>query len=499
MAISTLAPPASTANKFEPFTPVWWATRLHERLEERRAENEVYRRYADGDHDNPHIEEKASRAFRRIMGLAKTNLSGLIIEAAAERMAVQGFRFGDDPNDDDEAWAIWQGSDFDGESELLITESLTVGRSFVLVEPPGPGEKRPRLYGEDADQMILAYAAGRRTDRMAGWKEWVDEWTGQTFGTLYLPDRIIKLQSSRPLNSYDISLPMYWTFRDERMESEPNPLGEVPVWEIPNRPRMQPGEVRSEIFDVIVDQDACNHIALNALIAAEYGAFRQKWMTGLSIPRDPVTGAAIEPFDVAVNRMLISENEEARFGDFNPTALGPYIELYESRVKHMAAVSRTPVAMLLGGMVNVSAEALALSVAGLVQKVKRKFRYTEQPFESALRAAFKMMGDDRAEAENAETVWVDPEVRSSAQQADAAVKLVAGEVITAQTAQELYLGMSAPQRTRDQAWRDSNSPMLQLADRMAGQEASGLPAGPDVSDEPLLSPGQLIRGPIPRQ
>jgi hypothetical protein len=480
VTLATLDAP-QLATKFEPLTPAWWATRLHNQLVQRQPHIVKMRRYANGDHDNPSIEARASRAFRRIMGLSKTNLSGLIIDATSERMAISGFRFGDAPESDKDAWAIWQQSDFDADFELVINEALTAGRAFILVEPTAPGDKWPSLYAEDATQMIVAYEPGNRRNRLAAWKEWIDDWTGKTFGTLYLPDEIYKLQARRPLMVGDATLPLHWVLRDEQTEYERNPLGEVPVWEVPNRPKLQIGAVQSEIEDVIVDQDACNHISLNALIAAEYGAFKQKWMTGLSIPRDPVTGQAVEPFDVAVNRMLISENENAKFGDFEATALNPYIELYESRVKHMAAVSRTPVAMLLGGMVNVSAEALALSVAGLVQKVKRKTRYMDQAPEAALRAAFKLAGDPRANATTAETIWVDPEIRSAAQQADAAVKLVSGDVIARQTAQEIYLGMTGPQRARDDVSMRSNSLLLEMADRL------------DAQSQPTISARQLTR------
>ena len=50
------------------------------------------------------------------------------------------------------------------------------------------------------------------------------------------------------------------------------------------------------------------------------------------------------------------------------------------------------------------------------------------------------------------------ETRSKAQDADAAVKLTQGDspVITAQTAQEKYLGMSQTERDRDAAWRLEN-------------------------------------------
>jgi hypothetical protein len=448
-------------------TPRWWVSRLYAQLVERQPDIDFYGRYVDGVHDAPTLEEKASRAFRRIVGLSPTNLTGLVVEATAERLEVQGFRFGDSPDADGDAYRIWQGSDFDSESELLMTAALTAGRSFVMVEPPRSGDGLPRLYAEDASQMVVAYESGRRDRRLAALKVWVDEWTAERHATLYLPGSLHKFRApAAPVAGVDAPR---WELRDPEVDGERNPLGTVPVFELRNRPKLR-GPVRSEVHDVISDQDACNHIALNALIAAEYGAFRQKWATGLEVPRDPVTGQAIEPFDVAVNRILINESDEpgARFGDFNATDLKPYIELYESRVKHMAAVSQTPVSTF-GIVPNVSAEALALSITGLVNKVARRAKHFEQPFEAALRLAFRSIGDPRGDAVTAETIWKDPEIRSFAQMADAAQKLTGGPVITPQTAQEFILGMTETQRARDEAWRGENDVLGSFARDLEAQ------------------------------
>jgi hypothetical protein len=65
------------------------------------------------------------------------------------------------------------------------------------------------------------------------------------------------------------------------------------------------------------------------------------------------------------------------------------------------------------------------------------------------------MGDPRADTPNIEVKWAEMETRSMAQAADAAVKLTTGAdpVITPQTAQEKYLGMTQTERDRDDAWR----------------------------------------------
>lgn len=470
MTVEAIAPVSVAA----PFSPAWWVGRLHQQMRARQPEIDLCQRYVDGAHDDPTVEARASRAFRRILGLSKTNLTGLIVEATAERMAVQGFRFGDQPEADGDAWAVWQASDFDAESELAITAALTVGRSYVLVEPP-QGDGLPRLYAEDASQVIVAYAPGRRQERLAALKLWVDEWTADLFATLYLPGSLHKFRADAPRGGVTNTTPQ-WGWRTPGLEGEPNPMGEVPIFELQNRPSLKVGTARSEVIDVLSDQDRANHIALNSLIAAEYGAFRQKWATGIEVPRDE-NGNAVEPFDVAVNRILISENDQGRFGDFNATDLKPYIDLYESTVRHMAAVTRTPASYMLGHMANLSAEALAAAEAGLVKKVERRRRHFEQPFEAAMRLAFRAMGDPRGSIPTVETVWEDAEIRSHAQAADAAVKLVQSAVIAPQTAQEKYLGMGETERQRDENWRREND-VLGGFDATLNAQAAGFP--PDL-------------------
>ena len=80
---------------------------------------------------------ETSRKFQRIAGLATTNLTGLAVEATAERMSVEGIRIGDEPDADKDVWDnIWQRSDFDAGSQDAITGALVYSRSMVSVEPP---------------------------------------------------------------------------------------------------------------------------------------------------------------------------------------------------------------------------------------------------------------------------------------------------------------------------------------------------------------------------
>ncbi len=444
-------------------TPEWWVARLYRDLQDRQGEMQLYRDLVDDVHAPANTQE-TSRKFARLAGLSTTNLTGLVVEATAERMEVEGFRFGDDPDSDKDAWRIWQASDFDAGSGDAITHALVYGRCPISVDPAGP-----RLLVEDPRQVVVAYSSDGRRERLAALKVFVDEWTGVRLATLYLPSAIYRFQDAGSPGSQRPT----WTPRSivGTPAVSANPLGEVPFFELRNRPL---GRTRSEIANLVVPQMRLNQAVFNSDAVAEYGAFRQKWATGIEVPRDPVTNKPVAPYEAHVAKLFVAEGNDAKFGDFNPTNLSGYLALGRDIATHMARVSRVPVTYFLTDVSNLSADALALLISGLVKKCERRVKGYEPAFEGAMRLAFKSLGDARANQMDAEVRWATMETRSVAQDADAAVKLTQGDnpVITPQTAQEKYLGMSQTERDRDNAWRLENGVSADLAGLLAADDAT---------------------------
>jgi hypothetical protein len=347
-------------------------------------------------------------------------------------MSVEGIRIGDEPEADKDAWRIWKDSDFDAGSDEAITSALICERSFVSVSPP-KGDENPRLSFEDPSQVVLAYSP--EGERVAALKVFGDEWTGDTFGTLYTPGFIVRMTQQGEGDPFGSSR---WMARQMPAGSQAvtrNPLGEVPF---------------------------------NIQAIAEYGAFRQKWATGIEVPRNPETGQPIAPYEAHVTKLMVAEGSEAKFGDFNATDLKPHLDLAREIAGHMARISRLPATYFMTEVSNVGAETLALIVGGLVAKCKRRVKGYEPGLEGAMRLAFKARGQDGDAAKaksRIEVKWAEMETRSMAQAADAAVKLTTGEnpVITPQTAQEKWLGMSQTERDRDAAWRLENGSGADLA------------------------------------
>lgn len=447
-----------------PGSPEWWVDRLYRELMDRQPDMQLYRDLVDDVHEPANTAEK-SQKFAMMAGLATTNLTGLVIEATAERMEVEGFRFGDDPDGDKDAWRIWQESDFDAGSGEAITHALVYGRCPISVDPTANG---PRLLVEDPRQVIVAYSSDGRRERLAALKVFTDEWTGKRFATLYLPGAILRYvdDGANPL----VASQPIWRPRQVTGTPavSPNPLGEVPFFELRNRPL---GRTRSEIANLVIPQKRLNQAVYNTDAVAEYGAFRQKWATNIEVPRNPETGEPIAPYESSVTKLFVAEGD-AKFGDFGATDLSGYLKLGQDIAAHMARVSRVPVTYFLTDVANLSADALALLVSGLVKKCERRVKGYEPAFEGAMRLAFKSLGDQRAYQMDAETKWASMETRSVAQDADAAVKLTQGDnpVITPQTAQEKYLGMSQTERDRDAAWRLENGAAVDLAAILAEAE-----------------------------
>lgn len=407
----------------DPGTSMWWLDRLSKKLDLRLSAIRRYNDYYSGKHSPAFGDTRWKSAFgSRFRGFSD-NFTELVVDSVEERLNVEGFRIADAAGDQD-AWRIWQENNLDAESQIAHTEALVKSCSYALV---WGNSERADITIEDPLQVVVAHAANNRRNKTAAIKRWIDD-SGLLFATLYLPDRIEKYQSDKavdPLTFTAEHTQINWKERRIPNESWPlrNPLGEVPMVPFINKPRLD-GSGESEIHSVIPIQDAVNKLVADLLIAAEYGAFRQRWATGIEIPRDPDTNAPIEPFKSAMDRLWAVEHEGAQFGEFGQTDLAPYVQSIEMLIQHVASITRTPPHYFLASMGNFpSGEALKSAETGLVSKSRRKMRHFGESWEQVMRLAFRVLDDPRGKVIDSETIWRNPESRSDAELTDSLVKL----------------------------------------------------------------------------
>lgn len=400
-------------------SPEWWRDRLHAQLLARRPEVQAADRWYSGNHPAPPTYARAQEILTALLDACGANFLALLVDAAAERMQVEGFSTGGATLDD--LWTIWQGNNFDAGSEMVLLESLALGTSYVMVSPETNAAGFPTMTPEHPEQAVVAYWPGTQT-RAAGLKVFTDDLRDQpvTVATLILADQVVTWHAPAPRDGLVAVSKPRWERQDSL--SGPNPLGEVSLVDFPNRPRMLKAG-SPEFTQAIPPQRRITRTILDRLVNQYYGAFKQKWATGLDVPTDPDTGQPVEPFDVAIDRLFTNENPAGKFGAFDPEDIKQLLDGVESDVKHMAAIVPTPPDYLLGQMVNISDAALKSAQAGLIMRVRKHMRHREEPFESVGRLGLKAAGLSVPNVSSMRTLWRNPETRTEGELVDSLVKM----------------------------------------------------------------------------
>jgi hypothetical protein len=445
-----------------PQSPVAMVKVLEQELAGRQVLLQRLQDYHDGRHRLAFTSQKFRDAFGGMFSAFADNWCQLVVDAVEERLNVEGFRHGNDPKSDTDAWQIWQRNGLDAESQLAHSEALIKGDAFAIVW--GDADGQPKVSIESPRDVVVAYEPGNRKNRVAALKRWRDD--DGYHATLFTPDFVFKYEKEDSANGEwlpDLDANEPWPL--------PNPLGVVPVVPITNRGSLTSAYGVSEFLNVIPQQDAVNKLLADMLVASEFIAYPQRYVTGMEIPIDENTGRATAPFNVSLDKLLIAEDPAAKFGSLSAGDLGNYVTGIETLVQHIASQTRTPPHYFFLGGNFPSGDAIKSAETGLVAKSRRKMRFFGESWEEVMRLCFKVLGDPRGDLQDSETIWADPEYRSEAELADALIK------------------RSAIGVPRQQLWEDAGYSQTQIS-RFQAMEAS------DFLNQALTQPTVSASGAI---
>ncbi|MEU3686990.1 phage portal protein [Streptomyces narbonensis] len=399
-------------------TPRGTLERLYGKLQKRKARVKTWSDYYNGDHPLKFASPEFSSQSSGIFDGFSDNWTQVIPDATVERMVPMAFRLEDGTLDED-AWKAWRRNECDVEVSLAFLEALITGRSFALVWKPNGVETE--ITFQDASSAIVDFKPGTRRERAAGMTVWIDG--DQERAALFFPDTV------------------HWFTRDANQsgsaaewretDTMPNPLKVVPLVPLENRARLH-GKPVSEIANVIPKQDAVNTLWAHLMTASDQLALPARAVLGMDRPTKEILdaeGEVIGEEDLPIDRfrsdrLLWLEREGASIAEFSAADLTNYTNVIAVAVQHIAAQTRTPPSYLTGEMVNISADALIASEAGLVSKVQERQRFFGAALREVMRLEALASGDpDRAEALRlGSVVWRDAQFRSEAQYADALTK-----------------------------------------------------------------------------
>lgn len=377
----------------------------------------------------------------------RSNLAEVAVTAVAERINLESvtasINFPTGPVDvTDRARALVQDSDFPMLLQSLISDMLAVGSAYIIVWVDGMG--RPVVTGESAEQVAVS-----RDPITGGVTGAVKRWQVVDSAGVLTEEHVIKYGPNRIVHLKRNDTRGKLTF----VSAVDNPLGVVPVVPLVNIKRLN-DETGSSVIDSLAPLlDALNKIIVDMLITSESVARPKRYATGVVLEDDEDGFIADEGFTADSelpagddspgvespfkdsDDLWISEQAEAKFGQLAGADLGGYKTAVDLIIQQIMAVTSLP-----GHMVGVTtsnpstAEALRASEVALSSNADSRVRVINRPVEWAVRLLVALDYGVSPAVVEVKNEWGSTATRSVAQEADAAVKLVSQEVITADEA-----------------------------------------------------------------
>jgi hypothetical protein len=361
--------------------------------------------YYNGRHTLTFASEKFATTFGQTLRDMRDNLCPIVVDAPADRMEVINFSSDSEGKKvADDAWEIWQRERLELVSNEVHREALKCGQGYVIVWVDEDG--KAKFYEQDARQCVLI--EDEDTARpLFGAKQWV---TFEKYVrlTLYYPDRIEKYISRKKFNGqvHDALKETGFQFIGEESNETavtPNPYGVIPLFKFETWP---------VLTDAIPIQDALNKTLADRLVTQEFGAFRQRWATGLQPPIDEITGIPTLPFKAGVDRLWFTNEDKVTFGEFSATDLEPYLKAADSDRLEMARVTGTPLHFFsINTSDAISGEALKTLESRFIKKVRRLTINFGVVWANAMKFALTIEGRPLSE-DNLTTQWDAPEQKS---------------------------------------------------------------------------------------
>jgi len=145
---------------------------------------------------------------------------------------------------------------------------------------------------------------------------------------------------------------------------------------------------------------------LDMLVAMEFSAFRQRWVTGIEVELD-ADGKAVPPFKAGADRLWVAADANSKFGDFKEAELDQFLKVKDSFRIDIASVTGTPLHYLMPHMRGQpSGETLKRSETRFIAKVRDRQASFGQVWADLMK--FALVVEGRGTNLRIQTSWEDP-------------------------------------------------------------------------------------------
>lgn len=448
---------------------------------------EIIRQALKSDTPTVEMPDKAPDVMKHLAAKARTNILPLVLETFTQSLRVDGYRSAATPDTDLPPWETWLANGLSSRQIGVHRSAMAYGASYVIVTP---GEPRARLQGASPLALTAVYEDPINDDYpMMGlyvdgpMLRLYDEEAVYFIGV----EKVAPRAGLAPM-WYQQQAPYGFTF----IEAREHNMGVCPIVRFRDR-KLLDGEDEFGIIEPLLPIQARIDETVFGLLTAQYfSAFKQRYIVGW-IPQseeDKLRASASQLWTFKDNPSQVN------VGELTETDLTRYLTAKEAAMGDLAAVAQVPAQSLgIGGVKNISAEALASLQAGKDRKSDEIAESLGESWRQVLQLAAYAEGDFESAADTqAQVHWQDSTARSLAQTVDALGKMatmlgVPVRALWGRIPGITQTDVSEWERIADQA--DPLGGLSQLIDRQIGAGPSGIGGAPTGPEPSVTLPGSV--------
>lgn len=361
--------------------------------------------YYDGDQPVVYTSKRLRDLFRGVDAKITENWCAVVIDAAADRINLTGLTVPDDEAGGAALHEIWQESELQLEADDVHEAALVTGEAFVIVWPDEAEGQPPQVFYNDPRLCHVFYDPENPRKKRFAAKWWVDD-DDKRRVTLYYPDRLEYFVSTNKASNVSTAAAL----RPADPPNAPNPYDAIPVFHFRPERRI----VKSDLVDVVPIQNGINKLLADMMVAAEFGAFKQRWI----ISGSDVTAIKNSPYE---NYLLppSGDGEQAtQVGQFDATELRNFLDAIDNMAGSLATITRTPKHYFVKTGGDPSGEALIAMEAPLVKKVQDHIDRFTPTWREVGAFLLKLRGQENVAERMVVPTWSRPETVQPRTQAE---------------------------------------------------------------------------------
>jgi hypothetical protein len=327
-------------------------------------------KYYDGDHPLIYSQKRLEKLFQSMTAKFVENWMAVVIDSILDRLRLKSFTVSENEPLSLALNQLWQQTEMNLDNLDAHLAALVIGEAFIIVWPDVDNDGIIEAYYNDP-RMCHAEYEQDNPHKMRFAAKWFCDEAGYPHITLYYPDTLeyYKAGAKEPKSVA--------SFQPEEPPTALNPYGEIPVFHL----RRERRKIKSELENVITIQDAINKLFADMMVAAEFGAFPQRYVISQMEANGQLKNAPNEIWQLWGGD---GQSQDTEAGQFEATNLDNYLKAMDRLAQAIAIISKTPKHFFFGQGGDPSGEALIAMEAPLNDKA---LRYIER-----FRATWKRVG-----------------------------------------------------------------------------------------------------------